>query len=185
MANASSDTDLVLMAQGGSHRAFEALVDRYWRSAVSRAWQRTRNQPDAEDAAQDAFVLAWRKLDQLRDPARFAGWFFTIVARSCVEIARRKPRRPMPVDDPEPMTEPVLDPTEREGDRDTVRDQIQGAIAQLPERYRSVVVLRYGQQMSVAEIGRTLDLPRGTVVSQIFRANRILRSKLGHLVGER
>ncbi len=185
MASVQSDTDLVLLARGGDHRAFEALVDRYWRSAVSMAWQRTRHQADAEDAAQDALVLAWRKLAQLRDPARFAGWFFTIVARSCVEVARRKPRRPVPVEDPEPMTEPVLDPTGTRGDQSTVLSQIQKAISHLPERYRSVVVLRYGQQMSVAEIGRTLDLPRGTVVSQIFRANRILRGKLGHLVTER
>jgi RNA polymerase sigma-70 factor (ECF subfamily) len=185
MASVQSDTDLVLLAQGGSHRAFEVLVDRYWRSAVSMAWQRTRHQADAEDAAQDAFILAWRKLTQLRDPERFAGWFFTIVSRSCVEVARRKPRRPMPVEDPEPMTEPVLDPLERRGDRATVRSQIQEAISHLPERYRAVVVLRYGQGMSVAGIGRTLDLPRGTVVSQIFRANRILRGKLQHLVGER
>ena len=185
MATADSDADLVLLAQAGSHRAFEALMDRYWQAAVRLAWKRTRRHSDAEDAAQDACVLAWRKIDQLRDPHRFAGWFFTIVARACIELARRGPRRPLAIEDPEPMLEPSPDeqthaPTQRDA-----KDAIQNAIEALPERYRAVVVLRYGQAMSVKDICRTLDLPRGTVVSQMFRANRILRDKLAHLVSER
>ncbi len=184
MPTVSSDADLVIQAQGGSRPAFDALVDRYWRSAVSVAYQRTRRWSDAEDAAQDAFVLAFRKIGQLREPAKFPGWFFTIVARSCVEMARRKPRRPVTVEDPEAMANPQIESKDETADRDPVREQIQAAFEALPERYRPVVMLRYGQGMPVNDISQALDVPRGTVVSQIFRANRILRTKLKHLVSD-
>ena len=68
--------------------------------------------------------------------------------------------------------------------QDNAAELTANAIEALPDRYRPVVVLRYGQQMSVKDIGRSLGLPVGTVVSQIFRANRILRTKLKHLVGK-
>lgn len=184
MPTVPPDADLVIQAQGGSREAFDEIVDRYWRSAVSMAYQRTRRWSDAEDVAQDAFVLAFRKLVQLREPAKFPGWFFTIVARSCVEVARRKPRRPVTVEDPEAMADPLLESKERSADQGAVREQIQAAIEALPERYRPVILLRYGQGMPVNDISKALDVPRGTVVSQIFRANRILRTKLSHLVGE-
>ena len=64
------------------------------------------------------------------------------------------------------------------------RDEIQAAIEALPERYRPVVLLRYGQGLAVKDISESLDVPLGTVVSQIFRANRILRTRLAHLVRE-
>lgn len=184
MPTVTSDADLVRQAQAGSRPAFDDLVDRYWRSAVSMAYQRTRRWPDAEDAAQDAFVLAFRKITQLRDPERFPGWLFTIVARSCVEVARKKPRRPVSVEDPEAMSEPLPETTSDDADRRAVAQQIQGAIESLPARYRPVVLLRYGQGMAVNDISKALDVPRGTVVSQIFRANRLLRRQLSHLVGE-
>ena len=187
MSTPLGDAELVEEALAGRSEAFDQLVDRYWNGAVALAQQRTRNWGDAEDAAQEAFVLAFRKLGHLRDPERFAGWLFTIVARSCIEVARRKSRRPTAVEDVE-----VLEPLPV-GDRGTagaveqrsLRDEIHAAIAALPERYRPVVVLRYGQGMDVKSIGQSLNLPLGTVVSQIFRANRILRGKLQHLVSER
>ncbi|MFV1960023.1 MAG: RNA polymerase sigma factor, partial [Planctomycetota bacterium] len=175
------DAELVRDALGGSRAAFDRLIDRYWRSAVGMARQKTRNWSDAEDAAQEAFILAYRKLAQLRDPERFGGWLFTIVAPMCPERGRR--RRPTPVEDVESLDGPRPAPTERDPDRGVLRDTIQEAIGALPERYRAVVVLRYGHSMAVKEIGRTLGLPVGTVVSHMFRANRLLRTRLRHLVG--
>ena len=85
----------------GSREAFDALVDRYWDAARAIAYQRTRRWSDAEDAAQDAFVLAFNKLASLRNPERFGGWLFMIVRRSCIEGSRRRARNPTPVPDVE------------------------------------------------------------------------------------
>lgn len=178
-----ADADLVERALEGSRASFDELVDRYWNSAVALARQRTRNWADAQDAAQEAFVLAFRKLASLRDPHRFGGWLFTIVARSCIEVGRRKARRPTYVEDIEVLEPPPTpDAGAHEIDRSGLRDQIAEAIEALPERYRPVVVLRYGQGMDVKSIATTLSMPLGTVVSQIFRANRVLRARLRHLV---
>ena len=174
------DAQLVRLARQGSKSAFDALLDRYWSAAVSLARHHTRNWSDAEDAAQDAFVLAFRKLEQLRDAERFGGWLLSIVTRSCIETARK--RRPLPVEDVSVLTQPTEEPDVSALDRQGLRDQVHQAIHALPERYRAVVVLRYGQGMSVKAIGRTLNLPLGTVVSQLFRANRILRPRLQHLI---
>ena len=184
MADSPSDVHLVAEARAGSGAAFDELVDRYWTGARALAYQRTRNWSDAEDAAQEAFVLAFRKLHLLRDPERFGGWLFTIVARSCVEVARRKARRPALLEDAEVVLSDAGEPEMKQVDQETVRTEINEAIGTLPERYRAVVVLRYGQDMSVKAIGKTLGLPVGTVVSQMFRANRLLRARLGHLVSD-
>lgn len=178
-----ADADLVERALGGSKAAFDELVDKYWHSAVALARQRTRNWADAQDAAQEAFVLAYRKLGSLRDSHRFGGWLFTIVARSCIEVGRRNARRPTHVEDIEVLDPlPTPDDSEHTIDRSRMRDEIADAIEALPERYRPVIVLRYGQGMDVKSIATTLSMPLGTVVSQIFRANRILRTRLRHLV---
>lgn len=183
MSASLADPALVEQARAGSRTAFDQLVDRYWNSAVALARQRTRNWADAQDAAQEAFVLAFRKLESLRDPERFGGWLFTIVARSCIEVARRAARRPTHVEDVE-VLEPLSLPDDDGGDLDAhgLREAIREAIEALPERYRPVVVLRYGQGMDVKTIASTLSMPLGTVVSQIFRANRLLRTRLRHLV---
>ena len=183
MAASLADAELVGRARDGSRAAFDELVDRYWNSAVALARQRTRTWADAQDAAQEAFVLAFRKLESLRDPERFGGWLFTIVTRACIEVARRAARRPTNVEDVEVLEPPSMPDT---GDADLdargLQEAIREAIEALPERYRPVVVLRYGQGMDVKSIAATLSMPLGTVVSQIFRANRLLRTRLRHLV---
>jgi len=179
-----SDAELVAKVLAGSTEAFDALVDRYWNAAVAMAYQRTRRWSDAEDAAQEAFVLAFRKLRNLRGPERFGGWLFTTVQRSCIEVARRRARRPTPLSDVQAMSVSPDESTEDTRDGREVRDEIMQAISELPERYRPVVILRYGQEMPVKAIGETLGLPVGTVVSQLFRANRLLRNQLSHLVAE-
>ncbi len=184
MTRTPSDAELVAQALAGSTAAFDELVARYWNGAVGMAWQRTRRWADAEDAAQEAFVLAYHKLQSLRSPERFGGWLFTIVHRACIENARRKKRRPMPLSDVEVMSDANHETSDASPNID-VRREIMEAIQALPERYRPVVVLRYGQGMAVKDIGMSLGVPVGTVVSQIFRANRILRTQLKHLVGER
>ena len=182
MSVSPSDAELVEEARGGSSKAMDVLLDRYWATARAVAYQRLRRWDDAEEAAQEAFVLAFRKLGSLRSPERFGGWLFTIVQRSCVESVRRKARRPQPISEIEVMGEHE-DAADAAGASDReLRSEIMSAIDELPDRYRPVVLLRYGQDMPVKEIGRTLGLPLGTVVSQMFRANRILRTRLKHLV---
>lgn len=185
MTASLADAELVGQAREGSRAAFDELVDRYWNSAVAMARQRTRTWADAQDAAQEAFILAYRKLESLRDPERFGGWLFTIVARSCIEVARRAARRPTHVEDVEvlePMSSPDVVESGSDLDARGLREEIREAIEALPERYRPVVILRYGQGMDVKSIATTLSMPLGTVVSQIFRANRLLRTRLSHLV---
>ena len=184
MAANPSDAALVAEALAGVSGAFDDLVDRYWHAAVAMARQRTRSWVDAEDAAQEAFVLAFRKLQHLRSPERFGGWLFTIVQRTCIEKARRKARRPLTSGDVETLNVPDEELAPLDDLPGDVRDEIMAAIEALPEHYRPVVVLRYGQGMAVKDISRSLGVPVGTVVSQVFRANRILRTKLQHLVAD-
>ena len=192
MTASPSDAALVAQAREGVSGAFDRLVDRYWNAAVAMARQRTHNAADAHDAAQNAFVLAFRKLERLRDPEKFAGWLFTIVARASVDGIRRAARQPRSVEDvtllkPQAAAPDGADPVgahaDRAGpDREELRQAIHQAIEELPQRYRPVVVLRYGQGMDVKSIAAALGIPLGTVVSQMFRANRLLRKRLRHLV---
>ena len=98
--------------------------------------------------------------------------------------ARRKARRPLTSGDVETLNVPDEELAPLDDLPGDVRDEIMAAIEALPEHYRPVVVLRYGQGLAVKDISRSLGVPVGTVVSQVFRANRILRTKLRHLVAD-
>ena len=93
-----SDPELVRKARAGSGTAFGALVDRYMRAAYAVALSVTGRHEDAEDAAQEAFMVALERLDKCRSPDRFMGWLMTIVRNRSRNLVRRELLRPADVE---------------------------------------------------------------------------------------
>ena len=127
---------------------------------------------EAEDAVQEASLIAWRKQRSLRDADRFDAWFDRIVVNQCRDQLRKR-RRSIPVAVPTAVADAPADPPETGTDADL--DQ---AIDALDVEHRIVVVMRYWQDRTVDDIAARLEIPSGTVKSRLHHALRSLRASL-------
>ncbi|MGH7139975.1 MAG: RNA polymerase sigma factor [Pirellulales bacterium] len=168
-----TDAQLVNLVRGGDRLAFAELVGRYERAVWARAWHVIGDYHAAQDATQDAFIEAFRRLGQLRRPESFGLWLMRIAQREAVRTARRL-RRTGTVDAMEAELALAEQPEEFAEDAGKLLSLVGG----LPDHERTVVVLRYFDGHSVADIARLTGRPVGTVTKQLSRALERLRSVL-------
>ena len=167
-------TRLVEQARGGDERAFAELVDLDGDRCYAIAYRILRDVEQAQDAVQQAFLLAWRELPRLRDPERFEVWLHRLLVNACYEEFRRYRRwsanvRTLPVDGPAGPDETVsIDD----------RDALERAFQRLSPEHRAVVVLHHHAGMPLASIAEVAGVPVGTIKSRLHYATRILREAL-------
>ena len=129
----------------------------------------------ARDAVQDAYIKAWRDLPGLREPERFEAWLHRLLVNTCLDMLRKRRRRPMEVE-LMPITPPSIgDETSWVADR----DQLERGFRGLDPDQRAVLVLHYYVGMSVPMVAETLGVPLGTAQSRLGRALASLRTTLG------
>jgi RNA polymerase sigma factor (sigma-70 family) len=171
------ESDLIKRAKRGDTHAYEELVHAYQGIAFRTAYVIARNASDAEDAAQDGFIKAWRALGRFRDGAPFRPWLLQIVANEARNRRRSAGRRAhlalratteQPSGDAAPSPEASVLTREQ-------REQLLAAVNELPEDQRTVVSLRYFVGLSEQEVGEALGVPQGTVKSRTARALDRLR----------
>ena len=161
------DGDAPLQRQ---HDAFTRLVQQSQHVVFALALSTLRNAADAEDATQEAFAIAWRRLRQLRDPAAFEGWMKSIVVREC----RRRQRRTQP----ESETLALSAAAQPEAPGLDYHDVVASAIAQLPRGERDVTVMFYFLGYSQSQVARLLRLKPGTVGKRLHSARLRIRRAL-------
>ena len=173
-----TDTALILTvtrAQGGDTRAFDALVRRFQDPAVAYARTLLHDPAAAEDAAQEAFVQAWRDLPRLMEAAAFGAWLRRIVFKFCDRD--RRSARPT-----QPLAEELPLPTDQEPDQVAERAddaaRVQTAIQALPCPLREATLLYYLTGHDIKEIAAFLDLPPSTVKNRLHAARKQLRKEL-------
>jgi RNA polymerase sigma-70 factor, ECF subfamily len=180
-----SDAEVIQRCRRGEVEPFSLLVERYQDRVYNLAFRLLGNADDALDASQDAFVSAYAALSRF-DPARpFVPWLFRIVTNACYGILRK--RRPdlsfetMEEQQAIPataVTAPEADPQRQV--LSAIRDEeIQHAVLALAEPFRTVMLLRYMEEMSYEAIAVALELPIGTVKTYLHRARQRLRTALG------
>ena len=150
----------------GDHDAFAQLVH----GAVGRLDTAARlilRDPElARDAVQDALFRAWRDLRSLRDPDRFDAWVHRLTVNACLDLARRRRRRPIEVEITLLFGPTIPDPSGSVADRALV----DSVLRRLDERERAIIVLHYFLGMPLTEVAATLGIPIGTVKSRLHRA---------------
>ncbi len=169
---------LVLAARGGALDACRTLVDRFAEMAFGAAMGRLGDIHLAQDAAQEAFLEAFKGLDKLQDPAAFAGWFRVIVFRQAARIGRRKKAITSGLDAAAMLADKRPGPLEM-AQRNEIAVQLQRAMAVLPEAHRVVVRLFYLQGEATAAIAEKLEVPVSTVKKRLHDARAKLRRGLG------
>jgi RNA polymerase sigma-70 factor (ECF subfamily) len=175
----SDERALVLAAQRGEREAFSMLVRTHERRAYAVARAIVINHEDAEDAVQEAFLHAYKALHRFLPDQAFGAWLHRIVANAALDITRR--RKVRDADElPETIASPFRDPAEASELATRLRD----ALATLPERQRSVIVLHDVEGFKHAEIGTMLGIPEGTARSDLHYARSHLRAVLGSVRSE-
>jgi RNA polymerase sigma-70 factor (ECF subfamily) len=170
------DGTLALRARRGEEQAYSELVVRYRRAAFALALSVTGRREDAEDAAQESFIVALERLEECRDPAKFGGWLLAIVRNRARNLVRREMLReseylPFALVSQAPGPDLV---TERE----ELKARLQWALDKLNEVQREIVLLHDLEGWKHREIAERLELPPGTVRSHLHYARRRLREYL-------
>ncbi|OXS59335.1 RNA polymerase sigma factor SigW [Cohnella sp. CIP 111063] len=182
------ETRLARLALKGDQRAFAEIVDMYKDKLYHLAFRMTGNRQEAEDVVQETFLRVYKNLDRYDENQKFSTWIYRIATNLCIDRLRKRRAvysldaessdhegldgyAMLPSDDRTPESELLLSETQR---------LIQESIATLPIKYKSVMILRYLQDLSLQEISDVLDMPVTTVKTRVHRGREFLRKKLEH-----
>ncbi|KAA9016927.1 RNA polymerase sigma factor SigW [Niallia endozanthoxylica] len=173
----------------GDQNAFGEIVELYKDKVFQLSFRMLGNRHEAEDIAQEAFIRAYVNIQSYNINLKFSTWLYRIATNLCIDrIRKKKPdyyldaevagtegltmysqipaKTPLPEDDVESLE---------------LQDTIQREISKLPEKYRTVIVLKYIEELSLNEISEILDMPLGTVKTRIHRGREALRKQLRHV----
>jgi RNA polymerase sigma-70 factor (ECF subfamily) len=186
------EVELVRLAQRGGMAAFEELVARHRDKIYARAYSMMRNEDEARDLSQDAWVKGWRRLAQFQGDSSFVTWMTRIVINLCLDQLRRQKRQR--TESIEAMEQdaggverqmPIVTPNPTEGlERAELRQRIDRALGQLSLEHRTVLVLHEFEELEYKEIAKRMKCSIGTVMSRLFYARRRMASLLAGLKRE-
>ena len=178
------DEELVAYVRQGDQAAFEVLVRRHERMVFNIAWRMLRNREDAEDAAQEAFLRAFRSIETFRGQAKFSSWLYRITVNFCLSAlesataSRRLVHLSDDLDtDNTDLAAKEASPEQIAG-REDFAERIRALVDDLPPKYRAVLTLYYLQDRSYLQVAEILDIPLGSVKVQLHRAKNLLRNKV-------
>lgn len=178
-----TDAELVQRTLRGETAAYNVLVHRYQRPVYSLIYRMIGNAEDAGDLVQETFLRAYGALASFRQDASFLTWLYKIASNLSIDQMRaRRSKGALSLDvELDEGREPAADRSsspEEKVVRGAVSEIVQKAVMNLPERYRTVVVMRHLHGMSIEEIAEITKLPSGTVKTHLFRAREMLRERL-------
>jgi len=181
------ESALVAQARAGDQNAFAELVNRYERKIYRLAKNITRNDEDAEDVLQDAFLKAYTHLDNFKGDSKFYTWIVRIaVNEALMRLRKRKNDRSVPLDEPVELGEETVtreiavweDNPEQQYSQEEWRRILDEAVESLKPDFRTVFVLRDIEELSTEETAETLGISIPAVKSRLLRARLALREKL-------
>lgn len=180
------ESQLVKLALKGDQAAFAELVELYQEKLYHMAYRMLNNRQEAEDVVQEAFLRVYNNLERYNDTMKFSTWIYRIATNLCIDrLRKRKPVYSLdaessdyegldgysmiPSDDRTPESELLLSETQR---------IIHEAIDTLPPKYKTVMILRYINELSLQEVGEVLNMPVTTIKTRVHRGREYLRKKL-------
>jgi RNA polymerase sigma-70 factor, ECF subfamily len=166
----ANEREVYRAAIHGDREAFEMIIRTHSRALFAIAYGILQNREEAEDAVQDALVKAWKSRWRVRDPEKFPAWLCMIARHRAHDVFRR--RRPVPLSEIPEASEPEAT------DTSSIDQQLQSALATLPELHRAAILLRYFEEMDYATIENRLDLTNGSLRGILGRALATMRKQL-------
>src|SRR5512140_2352306 len=184
------DAEIVRRSALGDRAAFEVRMRRYSQTLYRAARSILRDDAEAEDAVQEAYMLAYRAIGTFRGEAKLSTWLIRIVVNEAIARSRKRSRRAHIIElssaGPEPeadvpeenMSESTPEQPEQAAMRTQTRRLLEAKIDELPEAFRTVFVLRALEELTVEETAASLGIPVATVRTRYFRAKGLLREAL-------
>ena len=187
--NAASDADIVRRVAAGDQHAFELMMRRHNQMLYRTARGILKDDAEAEDVVQDAYLLAYRGIRKFRGDAKLSTWLTRIVVNEAIARSRKRRRRAEVIrleGDTEwsgvaaeaDMNEAGTELPEQAALRAEARRLLERKIDDLPDAFRTVFILRALEEMSVEEAAASLGIPEATVRTRFFRARSMLRESL-------
>ncbi|MCD1260394.1 RNA polymerase sigma factor SigW [Paenibacillus athensensis] len=183
----SVEARLAKLARNGDRGAFAELVELYKDKIYYLAYRMLGNKHEAEDAVQETFLRVYTNLHKYDENQKFSTWIFRIGTNLCIDKLRRRKHNAYSLDAEMPEGDGADYYSALPGHEDTpekqvlvseTQEQIREAIDTLPDKYKSIVVLRYLHDLSLQEIGNVLKMPVTTVKTRVHRGREFLRKKL-------
>lgn len=168
----------IVACQNGDRDAYELIVRRYAGRAVGVARAILRDTARAEDAAQEAFVRAFRAIRRFDTKQGFYPWFYRILKNVCLTLLKkRKPEFSLDAENAPPLVAPPNDPSTA-AERTELRATIDVALTRVSDAHREILVLSHFEELAYKEIAACLDIPIGTVMSRLWAARKALKKQL-------
>ena len=190
--SSAEDKALVRAAQQGDMNAFEDLVARHRDKIYARAYSMMRNEEEAVDLSQEAWVKGWQRLNQFHGESSFGTWMTRIVINLCLDQLRKQKRHR--TESMEELSEesggverqmPIVSANPTAGlERSELRQRIDRALGQLSYEHRTVLVLHEFQELEYKEIAKVMECSIGTVMSRLCYARRKMAALLADLKNE-
>lgn len=178
------EKDLIHQVQTGNRNAFRQLVEEYKRKVYYLAFDLTGNHMDADDLSQEVFIKIFRSIDNFRHESKFSTWIYRVTVNCWINMKKSKaykirvgqdgPETNVQIDEQKASEENPL----REAEAADLHKFIQDALHKLSPKEKSVFIMRHYHDLSLKEIGTTLNISVGTVKSLLFRAINKLQKQL-------
>ncbi|MBT8203632.1 MAG: sigma-70 family RNA polymerase sigma factor [Acidimicrobiia bacterium] len=175
----STDIELLDRFIAGDQEAFNTLMRTHEDRVFAIALRMMRNRDAALDATQETFLTLYRKADRFHRKSAFSTWLYRVTINTCYDQLRKQKRRK--ADALPESNDPADIHSEDELIGAELRPDLARALAELPEDFRSAVVLSDFEGHSLETVAKILEVPVGTVKSRVFRGRRLLAQKLGNL----
>jgi len=177
------DPELLARAFAGDREAFQSVIEQLWGLVFVFIRQRVSDRERALDLTQETFLQAWEKRGALRRSESAVSWLLAIASRKVIDAHRWRGSRPesplLDREEPAGESDPAAGAREREEELGGGGDEaLRAALAEVPELYRTVLILRYWSGLTPAQIARLLGEPEGTIRNRIFRAHLLLRERI-------
>ncbi len=173
-------------ARDGDRDAFGKLIGAYQTPVFNLAYRMLGNADEAEQAAQEAFIRAWTRLDAYKPAHKFSTWLLSITSNFCIDQIRKRRAILLSIDEPLPTHPALMSETSSLPEARVAESEqqvvVQNLLETLPADYRQAVVLRYWYDMSYEEIAEVMETTVSAIKSRLFRARRQL-AKTGVQMG--
>ncbi len=175
--------NMVTQVKKGDQEAFEGIVDLFKDKIYRHCFRMVGNGHEAEDLAQETFLRAYRNISKYNNEYKFSTWIFRIATNLCIDrLRKKKPDYYLDAEVPgtdganmysqlsteEPLPEEVITENEQ-------WNELQAEIMKLPEKYRTAILLKYVEDLSLEEISQVMDIPVPTVKTRIHRGREALK----------
>lgn len=193
---AEEDRGLIARAQQGDRAAFRALVERHQRRAFSVALHLVRDENDARELVQDAFLRVYKGLSTFQGGSSFFTWLYRIITNLSIDLIRKPGRQLADIDESRFETDeaqeadfPFLSRVDGADPADVVRrreiaSRLQVALEALPPYHRDVILMREIEGLSYEEMAQAMGVSKGTIMSRLFHARQKLQKALAAVYAE-